>query len=276
MTSALLLWRFKQFLAIQYLAVLLGTWVGLSPHQSEQPHSAAQGEGNAAETMSSAPPAQPLPYSHKKHVSFGMKCKDCHTNPDPGSQMSFPPTELCMNCHITIAKEKPAIKKLAEFAKSKQRIPWVRVYAVPSFVYWSHRTHLDADLKCETCHGPVGQMDVVAQVTNVTTMAGCVDCHREKEASTGCQTCHEMTSAQSTSPGVKSVSPISWLWPHKDDQTGANLFTVAANGSLKFRVARVACSQEQGGTSSAAGVHRAEGRGEATQVRLIRTRDRVE
>jgi hypothetical protein len=190
--------------------------------------------------------------------------------------MSFPPTELCMNCHITIAKEKPAIKKLAEFAKSKQRIPWVRVYAVPSFVYWSHRTHLEADLKCETCHGPVGQMDVVAQVTNVTTMAGCVDCHREKEASTGCQTCHEMTSAQATSPDVKSVNPISRLWPHKDDQTGAHLFTVAADGSLKFRVARVACSHEQGRTSSAAGVHRAEGRGEAAQVRLIRTRDWVE
>jgi hypothetical protein len=135
-----------------------------------------------------------------------MKCKDCHTNPDPGSQMTFPPTDLCMNCHLAIAKDKPAIKKLAEFAKSKQPIPWMRVYAVPSFVYWSHRTHLEADLKCEACHGPVGQMDVVVQVTNVTTMAGCVDCHREKEASTGCQTCHEMKSARSTRQGVKSVN----------------------------------------------------------------------
>jgi hypothetical protein len=270
MTSALLLWRLKEFLAIQCLAVLLGTWVGPSSQQSEQLRSAAQGEGNSAETTSSAPPVQPLPYSHRKHISFGMKCKDCHTNPDPGSQMSFPPTELCMNCHITIAKEKPAIKKLAEFAKSKQRIPWVRVYAVPSFVYWSHRTHLEADLKCETCHGPVEQMDMVAQVTNVTTMAGCVKCHLEKEASTGCQTCHEMTSAQSTSPGVKGVNPISRFWSYDKDQTAANLSTVAENGSLEFRVVRVARSHERRGTLSATGVHGGEGTGGATQVRLIR------
>jgi hypothetical protein len=135
--------------------------------------------------------AQPLPYSHKTHLALGLKCADCHTNPEPGDRMEFPETAKCMACHSTIAKDKPAIQKLAEFAKSKQPVPWVRVYVVSAFVYWNHRTHLEAGVKCETCHGPVPQMDVMANVTNVTTMAGCVECHQQMKVGTGCAFCHE-------------------------------------------------------------------------------------
>jgi hypothetical protein len=28
-------------------------------------------------------PEQPLPYSHKQHLAFGLECKACHANPDP-------------------------------------------------------------------------------------------------------------------------------------------------------------------------------------------------
>src|SRR5260370_10557761 len=53
-------------------------------------------------------PEQPLPYSHKQHLAFGLQCKDCHTNPEPGKLMTFPPTSKCMQCHVTIATDKPA------------------------------------------------------------------------------------------------------------------------------------------------------------------------
>ena len=139
----------------------------------------------------SAAPAQPLPYSHKTHIAAGLKCGDCHTNPDPGDRMEFPATARCMACHATIAKDKPAIQKLAGFAQSKQPVPWVRVYAVSAGVYWNHRSHLDAGVTCQSCHGAVEQMDVMANVTNVTTMAGCVDCHKLRHAGTGCAFCHE-------------------------------------------------------------------------------------
>jgi hypothetical protein len=134
---------------------------------------------------------QPLPYSHKTHLAIGLKCADCHTNPEPGDRMEFPATARCMTCHTTIAKDKPAIQRLAQYAKSQQPIPWVRVYVVSSGVYWNHRSHLDAGVKCENCHGAVAQMDVMAVVTNVTTMAGCVACHQQKKAGTGCGFCHE-------------------------------------------------------------------------------------
>ncbi len=146
-------------------------------------------------------PEQPLPFSHKKHLSFQLECKFCHTNPEPGNQMTLPVAQTCMGCHAAVAKDKPAIQQLAEFAKSGQPIPWKPVYSVPSFVYWSHRTHLDAGLKCEMCHGDVAQMEVMSRTNNVTTMAGCVSCHKQKEAPTGCETCHESQSSFLSKPG---------------------------------------------------------------------------
>jgi len=136
-------------------------------------------------------PVQPIAFSHKTHSAVALKCQECHPNPDPGDHMTLPAVSRCMACHSTIAKEKPEIKKLAEFANSKQPIPWVRVYSVAAMVYWNHRAHLSAGVKCETCHGPVSQMETMAKVTNVTTMEGCVNCHRENNAGTGCGFCHE-------------------------------------------------------------------------------------
>ena len=136
-------------------------------------------------------PEQPLPYSHKIHLSLGLNCQGCHVNPEPGDKMTFPATSKCMSCHRSIAKEKPAIQKLAAYSKSEEPIPWVRVYAVPSGTYWSHRSHLQASLKCDQCHGDVPQMERMAKVTDVTSMGGCVACHKQYKAGTGCEFCHE-------------------------------------------------------------------------------------
>ncbi|MGH9438607.1 MAG: cytochrome c3 family protein, partial [Terriglobia bacterium] len=59
------------------------------------------------------PPVQPIPYSHKTHLALGLTCATCHTNPDPGRLMTFPATSTCMQCHVAVAKDKPAIQKLA-------------------------------------------------------------------------------------------------------------------------------------------------------------------
>jgi hypothetical protein len=136
-------------------------------------------------------PAQPIPYSHKKHLSFGLECKQCHTNPEPGKLMTFPATAACMQCHVTIAKDKPSIQKLAEYSKSKQAIPWVRVYTVLPGVAWNHRVHLEASVKCETCHGQVRELDAMSEVTSVTTMYSCLNCHELNKAKTACDTCHK-------------------------------------------------------------------------------------
>jgi hypothetical protein len=137
------------------------------------------------------PPVQPIPYSHKKHLSFGLECKLCHTNPDPGKFMTFPATSKCIECHVTIAKDKPSIQKLAEYSKSKLPIPWVRVYTVLPGVAWNHRSHLEAGVKCETCHGQVAQLEAMSEVTSVTTMYSCLNCHELNHAKVACDTCHK-------------------------------------------------------------------------------------
>lgn len=143
----------------------------------------------AAEDPAPAPIQQPIAYSHKKHIALGLKCKECHTNPEPGETMTFPVTSKCMACHQTIKKDSPEIQKLAGFHNSKQPVPWVRVYQIPNNVLWTHRTHLDAGAKCEQCHGQVAQRDVLFKEVTMN-MGACMNCHRENKASNDCATCH--------------------------------------------------------------------------------------
>jgi len=136
-------------------------------------------------------PTQPIPYSHKLHVALGLKCQDCHEMPAPGDTMTLPQTPKCMTCHSSIGAGRPAIEKLKAYVQQKRPIPWARVYEIPSFVIFSHKTHLDAGVKCESCHGPVAQRDHLWRETPLS-MAWCVNCHREKKATTDCGSCHQL------------------------------------------------------------------------------------
>ena len=122
---------------------------------------------------------------------MGLECKNCHEMPDPDDDMGLPATAKCMACHATIKKDSPSIQKLAQFAKDGQPVPWVRVYRLPDFVDFSHKVHLtQAKAKCEDCHGPVRESDVIRKETD-TSMAACMDCHRANGASVACNYCHD-------------------------------------------------------------------------------------
>jgi hypothetical protein len=136
------------------------------------------------------PPVQPLPFSHKTHLAQRLKCQTCHTNPEPGEQMTFPATAKCMVCHEEMAADKPMIKKLAEFHRNKEAIPWVRIYQNPKWVWFSHREHLEAGAKCDRCHGAVAERDALWKEKSIT-MESCMNCHRETNASNACNYCHE-------------------------------------------------------------------------------------
>jgi len=134
---------------------------------------------------------QPLPFSHKLHTQFLQECQDCHQVSSDGWTMGYPPEAKCMTCHATIKVDSPAIKKLAEYAAQKKPVPWVQIYEVPDYVYFSHRTHVNkVKLDCEACHGPVRARDVLTK-EKPTSMAACVSCHQGKGAPTGCRTCHD-------------------------------------------------------------------------------------
>ncbi|MCW5967734.1 MAG: cytochrome c3 family protein [Blastocatellales bacterium] len=149
--------------------------------------------GAAAGTGGQAPvgPEQPLPFSHKKHAGDeAIKCAVCHRNADPGERMGFPPTSVCMGCHTDEAADKPAIKTLAALDAERRAIRWVRVYQIPSYVFFSHRAHLAAGSACADCHGQVAERERLYREGDIS-MAGCIKCHQEKQASTDCTYCHD-------------------------------------------------------------------------------------
>ncbi len=132
------------------------------------------------------PPRQPVAYSHKVHAgTLKLKCAMCHTNPDPGEMMKFPAVATCMSCHTAIKTESPEIQKLA-----KGDVKWVRVYQIPSYVNFSHRSHRETGNACTECHGDVTVRDALFKEGDVS-MGGCMNCHRLKKASIDCTYCHE-------------------------------------------------------------------------------------
>jgi hypothetical protein len=137
------------------------------------------------------PPGQPLPFSHRKHVSQGLQCADCHPMPEPGDFAEIVSAERCMLCHTSIKSDSPAIQKLADFQKRGEPIPWEPVYLVADYVFFSHKVHLTrAGAQCADCHGPVGEREVMAKERDIS-MAACMDCHRAKSASLECNFCHD-------------------------------------------------------------------------------------
>lgn len=135
-------------------------------------------------------PEQPLPFSHKTHITLGLVCETCHTNPDPGTMMTFPATETCMGCHVAIGADTAAIKELHAFSESAEEIPWQRVYALMPGITWSHRAHLNSGADCANCHGDVSQVDAMSESTAIIAMASCISCHESHQAKTACVTCH--------------------------------------------------------------------------------------
>lgn len=60
-------------------------------------------------------------------------------------------------------------------------INWVRIHNLPDHVYFNHAQHVKvAGIACQTCHGPVEQMEVVSQYAPLS-MGWCVNCHRKTE-----------------------------------------------------------------------------------------------
>jgi hypothetical protein len=63
-------------------------------------------------------------------------------------------------------------------AETGQPLAWIRVHDLADFVYFNHAIHIKQGVGCETCHGRVDQMPVVAKVENLQ-MDWCLDCHRD-------------------------------------------------------------------------------------------------
>ncbi|GAA4800309.1 c-type cytochrome [Litoribaculum gwangyangense] len=148
-------------------------------------------------------PVQPIHYSHKIHAGDnGIDCKYCHSSARVSKHSGIPSLNICMNCHKSIyeyngettpeySKEfyDGEIKKLYKavgwddaeqrYTGETQPVKWVRIHNLPDFVYFNHSQHVTvAGVECQTCHGPVEEMEIMYQHAPLT-MGWCINCHRE-------------------------------------------------------------------------------------------------
>ena len=124
-------------------------------------------------------PRQPIPFSHKHHVTeVGIDCRYCHTRVETSPVAGVPPTEICMSCHAHLWTENaPMLTAVHRSWESGSPLHWRPVNRLPGYVYFDHSIHVAKGVGCTTCHGPVGQMPVIFQARPLT-MDWCLSCHR--------------------------------------------------------------------------------------------------
>ncbi len=136
-------------------------------------------------------PAQPIAFSHALHAGTNeIACQYCHTGVEIGKSANIPSANICMNCHTHIQNVggqegvSPEIQKIYNAIDNNQPIEWVRVHNLPDLAYFNHSQHVKVGgVECQTCHGPIQEMEVVAQHSSLT-MGWCIDCHRQTEITT--------------------------------------------------------------------------------------------
>lgn len=149
-------------------------------------------------------PVQPIHYSHKIHAGDnGIDCKYCHSSARVSKTSGIPSLNVCMNCHksITEVAESTATEEFSKefydgeiqklyaaagwndaeqkYSGTPQPVKWVRIHNLPDFAYFNHSQHVTVGgIECQTCHGPVEEMEVMYQFSSLT-MGWCINCHRE-------------------------------------------------------------------------------------------------
>jgi hypothetical protein len=124
---------------------------------------------------------QPVPFSHKHHAGeLGIDCRYCHTSVEESSFAGLPPTQTCMTCHSQIWTNSSMLEPVRASYRTDKSIEWVRVNALPDFVYFNHSIHVDKGIGCTSCHGPIAEMPLTWKA-NTLQMSWCLGCHREPE-----------------------------------------------------------------------------------------------
>ncbi len=137
-------------------------------------------------------PKQPIAFSHKLHAgAYEIDCKYCHTGVMKGKSATIPSINICMNCHRSVKTESVEIQKIwaaadwqpetLSYGPNQKPVEWVRIHNLPDLAYFNHAQHVNVgNIECQTCHGPIQEMEVVKQYS-LLTMGWCIDCHRKTD-----------------------------------------------------------------------------------------------
>jgi mono/diheme cytochrome c family protein len=151
-------------------------------------------------------PEQPIAFAHSLHAgTYEIDCKYCHSGTYKSKSAWIPGANVCMNCHKQIQyKEYPNDPERTEYSKQQiakiyasigwdpdnfayidnyeeKPIEWVRIHNLPDHAYFNHAQHVVVgNLECQTCHGPIQEMEVVYQYSDLG-MGWCINCHRNEK-----------------------------------------------------------------------------------------------
>ena len=138
-------------------------------------------------------PAQPIDFKHRIHAGVNqIPCQYCHTSARRSANSGVPSVERCMGCHKVIAQDNPEVQKLIGYWQRGEAVPWVRIFELPQFAFFRHYPHIQAEVRCQTCHGEVQDMDRFRERPFIE-MGFCIECHRQQKRKaeiTDCYTCH--------------------------------------------------------------------------------------
>jgi hypothetical protein len=124
-------------------------------------------------------PEQPVPFSHKHHVSgLGLDCRYCHTMVEKSSNAGMPSTAICMTCHSQIWTNAAMLAPDRQSLAQNLPLRWTRVYTLPDYVYFDHSIHIAKGVGCTECHGPIGDMAMTWKAETLY-MSWCLSCHRD-------------------------------------------------------------------------------------------------
>jgi len=127
------------------------------------------------------PRQQPVPFSHKHHVTDdGIDCRYCHTSVEKSSFAGIPSTHICMSCHSRLWTNSPMLEPVRLSYQTDRSLEWTRVNALPDFAYFDHSIHIHKGVGCTTCHGPIGEMPLTWRA-HTLYMRWCIDCHKHPE-----------------------------------------------------------------------------------------------
>jgi len=129
-------------------------------------------------------PQQPFPFSHQIHLEKELVCTDCHEGVERGPRAGLPSINTCMICHSQIATDRPLIQQLAALQEKGVDLAWQRVYNFTreAHVRFEHAPHIRAQVACANCHGNQQEQTVARRAVKMD-MGFCVNCHKEKKAS---------------------------------------------------------------------------------------------
>lgn len=149
-------------------------------------------------------PVQPIHFSHKIHSGDNqIDCNYCHSSARKSKHSGIPSLNVCMSCHENIYEYNGEIDLAEGYTKEfydaeiqklyaavgwnpdervytgeEQPVKWVRIHNLPDLAYFNHAQHVNvAGIACQTCHGPVEEMEILYQYSPLT-MGWCIDCHR--------------------------------------------------------------------------------------------------